>query len=235
MKYSLCIPTYNRTDLLYESFSKVINDDRIDEIVIVDDCSSPEVWSAMVSHFRSIRNGHKVKLYRNDVNKDCYRNKKESISHANNSWCILLDSDNIIDTTYLDAITLSEKHFDQYTIFQPSFAKPHFNFGWFSDRVINRSNLSEFINNESFQTMLNAMNFVVNRTEYLNVWDGSIDPVTSDSIYFNYKWLEAGNSIYVTPGMHYDHRVHNGSHYQNNVKRTPHGFHDSIVQKLKAL
>jgi glycosyltransferase involved in cell wall biosynthesis len=235
MKYSICIPTYNRTDLLYQSFAQVLNDDRIDEVVIVDDCSSSDVWNAICIHFGTVVKSPKVKLFRNETNLDCYRNKREAISKASNQWCILLDSDNVIDTSYLDAIYLSEKPFDQYTIFQPSFAKPHFNFGWFSDRVINKASLSEFINNESFQTMLNAMNFVVNRTEYLNVWDGSLDPVTSDSIYFNYKWLEAGNSIYVVPGMHYEHRVHNGSHYQNNVKRTPKGFHESIVQKLKAL
>ena len=77
------------------------------------------------------------------------------------------------------------------------------------------------------------MNYFVNRDEYLRVWDGSIDPVTSDSLYQNYNWLNGGNSIYVVPNLTYEHRVHSGSHYQNNVRRTPQGFHDSIIEKLK--
>ena len=83
--------------------------------------------------------------------------------------------------------------------------------------------------------MLNAMNFFINRDEYLKVWDGSINPVTSDSIYFNYCWLNAGNKIYVTPNMQYEHTVHDGSHYQLNNKKTPQGFQQSVLDKLNAL
>jgi hypothetical protein len=83
--------------------------------------------------------------------------------------------------------------------------------------------------------MLNAMNYFVHRDEYLRVWDGSIDPVTSDSLFQNYNWLKAGNEISVLPELEYEHRVHSGSHYQNNVRRTPRGFHESIIQKLKEL
>jgi hypothetical protein len=121
-------------------------------------------------------------------------------------------------------------------ILNPSFAKPHFDFRMHQCTLIDKSNVHEYyMHSGSFQTMLNAMNYFVNRDEYLRVWDGSIDPVTSDSLYQNYNWLKAGNSIYVVPGLEYEHRVHSGSHYQNNVRRTPQGFHESIVQKLKEL
>jgi glycosyltransferase involved in cell wall biosynthesis len=36
---SICIPTYNRVEMLFESFAKVIDNDNISEIVIVDDAS----------------------------------------------------------------------------------------------------------------------------------------------------------------------------------------------------
>jgi glycosyltransferase involved in cell wall biosynthesis len=235
MKYSICIPTYNRTDLLYQSFAQVLNDDRIDEVVIVDDCSSSDVWNAICIHFGTVVKSPKVKLFRNETNLDCYRNKREAISKASNEWCILLDSDNVIDTSYLDAIDNNGYHLVDWNIFQPSFAKPHFDFREFEGMWISSENVFSMMDNPKFQTMLNAMNFCIRKEDYLAVWDGSIDPVTSDSIYFNYKWLEMGGFIYVVPGMHYEHRVHNGSHYQNNVKRTPKGFHESIVEKIKAL
>lgn len=233
---SICIPTWMRTDLLFESYSKVIDDDRISEIVIVDDCSTDEVWVKMCN---TIGNHPKIKLFRNEKNLDCYRNKREAVSKVSNEWVILLDSDNVIGVDYLDALYKTYPNEDgtfyKNVIYQPVFAKPSFNFTEYKRLSISKKNVHKYIESGNFATMLNAMNFFVNRDEYLRVWDGSVDPVTSDSIYFNYKWLEAGNSIYVVPGLEYEHRVHKGSHYQNNVKRTPKGFHDSIIQKIKAL
>lgn len=225
---SLCITTYERTDLLFESFNQVINDDRISEIVIVDDCSSLEVYNTIAWYVKDIL---KVKLYRNEQNLDCYRNKKRSVELATNDWVIVWDSDNIFTTAYVD--TLFQKEWEIDTLWQPSFAKPHFNFSVYNGCYISKSNVSKYMGDETFKTMLNAMNYFVNRNEYLRVWDGAVDPVTSDSLYQNYRWLDAGNSIYVVPGLEYEHRVHDGSHYKNNVRRTPRGFHDSLIEKMK--
>lgn len=225
---SLCITTYERTDLLFESFRQVIDDDHISEIVIVDDCSSLEVYNTIAWFIKDIP---KVKLYRNEVNLDCYRNKKRSVEFATNEWVIVFDSDNVMTKSYVDSIC--EYFWVKDTVYNPCFSKPHFNFTNFAGVHYAKHNVGIFINDPTFQTMLNAMNYFVNRDEYLRVWDGSIDPVTSDSLYQNYRWLEAGNSIYVVPGLEYEHRVHDGSHYKNNVRRTPRGFHDSIIEKMK--
>lgn len=235
---TIAIPTFNRTTLLYESFAQVLEDPRISEVVIVDDASEYLTYEEIVIKFE----GHsKVKIFRNDKNFDCYRNKREAVSKATNDLVILLDSDNIITPEYMDSFVdrdisggLMMAGF-RSTILQPSFAKPHFDFRQFEGAEITRKNVHQYMHVTNFETMLNACNFVMHRDEYLRVWDGSIDPVTSDSIYFNYKWIEAGNSIYVVPNMHYTHRVHDGSHYKNNNKRTPRGFHESIVEKLKAM
>jgi glycosyltransferase involved in cell wall biosynthesis len=231
---TLCLTNYNRTDLLFESFAQVIDDDRISEIVIVDDHSDIEVFNRVFEYTRSIP---KVKLYRNNRNLDCYRNKREAVSHAHNEWVILFDSDNIMTKAYLDALFAVEQDWiaPNNIIYQPSAARPHFIFTSYSGLIVDKYNVSLHIEESAFSTMLNAMNYFVNRDEFLRVWDGSIDPVTSDSLFQNYNWLKAGNSIYVVPGLEYEHRVHNGSHYQNNVRRTPQGFHDSIIQKLKEL
>jgi glycosyltransferase involved in cell wall biosynthesis len=227
---SLCITTYNRTDLLYESFRQVLNDDRISEIVIVDDHSDESIWQTIFWQYNGVP---KVKLYRNEKNLDCYRNKREAVSKASNEWVIVWDSDNVMTKEYVDAV-YKEKWLNTL-ILQPAFAKPNFDFYPFAGNYYSKENASSWDLSGTFQTMLNAMNYFVNRDEYLRVWDGSIDPVTSDSIYQNYNWLKAGNSIYVVPGLEYEHRVHQGSHYQNNVRRTPRGFHEEIVNKLKEL
>lgn len=220
--------------MLFESFAQVIDDDRISEIVIVDDYSEYLTYEEIVIKFE---HNPKVKVFRNERNLDCYRNKREAVSRAMNEWVILLDSDNVITPDYLDALpTYWLDAYASKTIFQPSFAMPHFDFRRAEGKSIIKANVNAFLSDGPyFETMLNAMNFVVNRDEYLRVWDGLVDPVTSDSLYFNYKWLEAGNSIYVVPGMHYQHRVHDGSHYKNNVRRTPKGFHEDIINRLKAM
>lgn len=231
---TLCLTTYNRTDLLFESFKQVIDDDRISEIVIVDDHSTMEVFNTVSEYCGHIP---KVRLYRNERNLDCYRNKREAVSKASNDWVILFDSDNILTKDYMDALFAIEQDWiaPNNIIYQPAAARPHFIFRQYSGLIIEKYNVSLHMDESAFSTMLNAMNYCVNRDEFLRVWDGSVDPVTSDSLYQNYNWLKAGNSIYVVPGLEYEHRVHPGSHYQNNVRRTPHGFHDSIIQKLKDL
>jgi len=112
---------------------------------------------------------------------------------------------------------------------------PHFDFTKYQGIVFSKDNVSKYIDDVTFQTMLNAMNYFVNRDEYLRVWDGSIDPVTSDSIFHNYNWLKAGNSIFVLPGLTYEHRVHEQSHYKNNVRRTPKGLNKNIIEKINGL
>ncbi len=227
---TLALTSYNRTDLLYESYRQLLNDERITEIVISDDCSSPENYATVFWQANAFT---KVKVYRNESNLDCYRNKRKSVELATNQWVIVGDSDNIFTPAYVDK--LFSKDWELDTLWQPSFAKPHFDFRKYEGFYISKSNVAQYMDDSKFTTALNAMNYFVNRDEYLRVWDGSVDPVTSDSIFQNYNWLKNGNSIYFCPGLFYEHRVHNQSHYQNNVRRTPHGFHQSIEEKLKAL
>ena len=230
-KVGIVIPTFNRYDMVIEATSKVIDDDRIKSITIVDDCSEDDSYSRLLDYYHW---NEKVSMYRNSVNLDCYFCKHRAVKLSTSENVIVLDSDNIIDKSYLDAIYAIEE-WDSKTIYQPEFARPHFDFRQFSGLEITSKNTPEYKYNNYFEVMLNAMNFFINRDEYLKVWDGSINPVTSDSIYFNYCWLNAGNKIYVTPNMQYEHTVHDGSHYQLNNKKTPQGFHRSILDKLNAL
>lgn len=227
---SLCVPSYNRFEMVLQCFEKIHKDRRIDEIIISDDCSTDGSYEHLSNHFKY---DSKVKIHRNESNFDCYFNKRKAVELASNNWVILGDSDNVFGLDYLDRIF--DYTWDKDYILTPDFAYPKFDFRAYSGLTVNRKNVAEYIDKPLFETMLNASNFFINKKTYLEVWDGSIDPVTSDSIYFTSKWLEGGKSIFVVPDLCYFHRVHPQSHYQNNVARTPIGFHEQILQKLREL
>lgn len=228
---SACFTNYNRTQLLFEAVEPFIKDDRISEIVISDDKSESAIFEQIQANFAGIK---KVKIFSNSENLDCYRNKRQAVKRATYEWALLLDSDNIFSTQFIDVI-YSQQKWNPTWVYTPEFAKPHFDFRQISGTAISKNNISSILPNGNCGTMLNAMNYFVNRDEFLRVWDHTIDPVTSDSLFHNYNWLKGGNTIYVTPGLQYKHRVHDGSHYKQNVRRTPTGFHEDILDKLTRL
>lgn len=233
MQISIAIPTYNRVELLLNSFKDVINDNRISEIVISDDNSNESVYQEIEKWLHP-----KIKLFKNNVNRDCYINKYLAVDRCSNDYVILLDSDNHIGKDYID--TIFKQVWNPNKILQPTFAKPHFDFRKFVGLLADKHNVAKYVSDRTFTTALNAANYFVNREEYKKVWDDHANPVTSDSIYQAYNWLNNGNSIYFVPGLQYYHRVEDhgkeeGSHYQKNNKRTPKGFHDSVIEKLNAL
>lgn len=233
---SLAIPTYCRPGWLAECFSAVKDDPRIREIVISDDCSSDGSFDLLVSQFSALQ---KVRLYRNKSNLDCYRNKRQAVELATSEWVILFDDDNVLGKDYLDAIYRLPS-WDPKTIYCPDFAKPFFNYMRFAGHTVDRTNVARFLNLPKvrglpeFDTTLNTANYFLHRQSFLEAWSGSIDPVTADTIFHAYNWLNRGGKFFVVPNMRYIHRVHDGSHYKNNRKRTG-NLAARIIQKLKAL
>lgn len=225
-KITLALTHFNRFDLLMECIYCILPDDRISEIVISDDCSTD-------GSFEKIRDWavrhSKVAVYRNEQNQDCYRNKWSTVARSSNPWVILFDSDNLMDICYLDRL-FDLREWDERTAYCPDFAEPEFDFRAFAGSVVNRHNVGSFLDRKHFTTMLNAANYFVNREQYLRVWDGSVDPHTADSIFQNYNWLAAGNKLCVVKDLRYFHRIHDGSHYKQNVHKT--GNFAAHVEKL---
>jgi glycosyltransferase involved in cell wall biosynthesis len=230
-KMSLVITTYERTDMTANAFKNVIDDGRISEVIIVDDCSKPRT----VAKLQSLCTHPKIKLFFNQQNLGCYKNKKYAISKANEEYVLILDSDNTIDKSFIDKLCCMDWRPD--TVLAPDFAKPHFNYTVFSNLILSKSNVGKYIPTASktrFDCLINTMNYFVNRDEYLRVWDGSIEPWTADTIFQNYNWLKAGNKIHVVEGLQYDHLVHNGSHYQEHNSKTG-NLYKEIENKLMRL
>ncbi len=228
---SVALPTYNRYQFTIDSFSQVINDERISEFVIVDDASTDDSYERLSEYF----SGHsKVRILRNLFNRDCYENKMTAISYTSNSWVIILDSDNKIDKSYLDAI-YAIPEWDEKTIYQPTFAEPCFNFQEWNGLTITKENVSKYAET-NLMTSLNAMNFFINRNEYLKVWDGSVNPGSSDSVYLSLCWLKNNGKIFMTPNLHYYHHIHQdkNNHYSQNAHKYV-DFHTQVMNEIKQL
>lgn len=229
-KISIAIPNYNRTDLLLESFMQVYDDARVEEIIISDDHSDIAMYNQLEDLFTMMP---KVRMRRNEKNVDCYQNKLCAVSMASQGYVILFDSDNVLTKSYLDKIY--EYEWNPSVILTPSFAAPNFDFRPYEGVMIDRTNVASYIDKPMFEVCLNACNYFVNKDSYIETWDVFEDPVTSDSIYMASRWIESGKQIYIVPGLTYNHRVHDGSHYQKNVHRTKVGFHQELLNKLKTM
>jgi glycosyltransferase involved in cell wall biosynthesis len=226
----IAIPTFERPEWTLRAFEQVLYDDRVKTITIVDDFSKPELYNELDGATMGM---DKVRLYRNGQNVDCYRNKKNAIELSDQDWNILADSDNIFSPSYLDRIFEIEQ-WEPDTIYAPAFAAPHFDYRSFSELTLTKENVSQYMNWPMCSTLLNTANYFVNRSEYLQVWKGDIDPITADSMYMAFCWLESGREIKVVQNLVYDHSVHPMSHYKQNAHRSGH-LHMQIEQQLRNL
>lgn len=238
LKIDICITSFNRDISVTQSFGQVLHHPFVNKIHVVDDASDRGFYKSLqfkIDRINSEFPATKVFLYRNEKNLDCYFNKREAVSKGTTERVIILDSDNVIDESYIEVIKKYKGKTNRLIVLQPEFARPHFDFRNVKERYIDRHNISTLIDDGAVQTMLNAMNYCVDREMYLEAFDETIDPVTSDSFYQNYNLMLHGCRFIIAEGMQYDHPISDDSHYKKNVKRTPKGFHDSIMKKFKEL
>lgn len=213
---TVAIPHYNRFAFLQEAISNIVDDPRISEIVVSDDLSIDGSWDLL----RNVYQGHpKVRLFRNSKNLDCYANKAAAVRRAEGKWIILLDDDNILKRDYLDRL-VSMQPWCEHTVYCPEWAQPHFDYRPYAGVEITRKNVAQYMSRRHFATLLNTANYFFHKDLYLKYWNEKIDPVTADSIYMAMRILEGGDRFFVVPGLQYFHRVHAGSHYKKNFRRT---------------
>lgn len=233
MKLSLCITTFNRFELLKESYAQVIDDPRISEIIIVDDCSTEPGIKEKVQGLA----GGKVKVFHQVENRGMSRNKCDAIAYASSPWAIIFDSDNIIGKDYLSEFFgfisggYVFKEFGKITdiekfIFCPDFARPNFDYRDFKignggigirSGIYARRECAHEIKNDSFNCLLNTCNYIVNRDFYLKTYQYNPSHIASDTIWHNYNHLKAGGLFCVVPDMQYEHRVHKGSGFLQGI------------------
>lgn len=205
-KLSLCITSYNRVEPLIQSFRNVHHDSLIDEIIIIDDCSTDEVQEQLHERLREFP---KVTFITRSINVGMSKNKQGAIFNARNPWCIIFDSDNILQQDYLDKVRVLDAK--PFRIYAPDAALPHFNYQAFADVEITQENAKDYLDKEMFGCLLNTCNYLVNREHYLATYEYNPFIKASDTAWFNYLWLKSGGAIQVVRGMTYFHRTHEGS------------------------
>jgi hypothetical protein len=234
---SLAITTYNRSDLVVESFLSVLNNEYINEIVIVDDFSDMSIFDDLKLKLDELQND-KIKLYRNDSNLKPLLNKLETIKHCQNEWVILLDSDNKITNDYIDIIKNLDK--DENVLYLPQ-TLLHFNdekiidFYNIKNCFINFENIKDYLNKPEIDTVLNVGNFFVNKNKYLQTFskiDLEFHLGTNDAFYFSYLWIMSNKVINVVSDLKYYHRQHDGSWYLNNRSQCDNNTKE-LINKLK--
>lgn len=204
---SLCLTHLNRASLILKAYEKVLNDERISDIVISDDVSTDEQYAELLK----LRTD-KVRVRKNFINIGVGGNKAQAISLALNDWCIIFDSDNVIDTDYIDKL-FEIPEWETDTIYAPSFARPHFDYRLFQGKTISRESVRRFIGKPQFAAFLNTGNYFVHRDTFMSTYE-HLQVKGADSIYILYLWLNAGKKVVPVPGLHYDHLIHTGSYYQ---------------------
>lgn len=210
-KISLAITSFNRFELTIKSFEKVIDDERISEILIVDDASHDGSGKRLAQYFF---NHPKVKVIIQAENCGMSLNKCHAISFCDNPIVIILDSDNSMDSTYLDALP---EDVDKDIIYMPQFARPNFDFRKFAGQTIDLSNVKEFITDPMGNTCANACNYLVNRDSYLEVYQQDETVKETDTVNFFYLWIKAGKKFHIVKDMEYNHLVHSGSGWLSNA------------------
>lgn len=230
-KIGIAIPTYNRYQFTIDCFKQVIDDERIESITIVDDASTDDSYEKLKWYFRD---NDKVRLFRNEANKDCYFNKHEAVEKSNSEWICLWDSDNVFDMEYIDTL-YSIPQWSRNIFYQPQFLKPAFDFRKWSGLMLTKENIAEYANTD-LMTACNASNYFIHREEYLKTWNGSVNPISSDSIFFAFTWVSVGNKILITPNLEYFHTLHEdkSGHFNQNQHKTVR-FHEELMHRIKQL
>lgn len=200
MSLSLGITTHNRIVETVRLITSAYHCPEIKEIVIVDDCSDDYEKLLNWAHFP------KIKLFRNEVNLGCFKNKLEVIKKCTQNHVMLIDSDNVIDASY---VKKAVENINGRDIIAPSKALPHFDYTTLIG-TLDKSRLGEIRYNNTLDCALNTCNYVLPRlefTEFMQTLDLTYDWKGVDSLYIAVEWLKSGRNIKIVDGMEYIHEI----------------------------
>jgi len=220
-KISIAIPYYNNANFMIETLnSNIINDDRINEIIICDDKSKDiQQLEELIKNL----NCEKIKLFKNENNLGCYHNKLYTVSKCTNEWTILLDSDNIIDSNYINILFNIEK-WNNKTIYAPMWAytfpgkpAPNLNYSKFQNMTFDKNNYINNFNDNVFKCLINTCNYFLPVNPYITImqkytYDRNIIDCLDSAVLFT-DWICNNNNFLVVKDLIHKHRLHPNSNY----------------------
>lgn len=240
-KISITIPYYNNANFMNETLNyDIINDERINEIIICDDNSKDiQQLEELIANL----NCEKIKLFKNENNLGCYHNKLNTLSKCTNDWAILLDSDNIIDTKYIDTLFNIDK-WKINTIYAPIWAytfpgkpSPNLNYSKFQNQLFNKDNYLNNFNDIIFKCFINTCNYFLPVNPYINImqkytYDRNIIDSLDSAVLFT-DWLCDNNNVLVVKDLIHKHRLHSNSNYMvSNSKKYTNIVENNLKLKI---
>lgn len=208
---SIAITSYNREKIILKSLKNIIDDERISEIVILDDGSNEESFKATKKVISGL--SPKINFFRRGDNFGVLPTKIQAVNLCSNDWVILLDSDNTLNYSYLNSI-FKIKDWDANFIYSASFAFPLLNFKQFSGKNLDFDLVKDtFVHNSRISLFMNDGNFFFNKKRFIDLVDKYkfFNVSAADIIFINYLWLSNGGIIKILPNTSYLHRVHKNS------------------------
>ena len=101
-KISIIMPMYNTEDRCVAAMESILNQTYKNlELIIVDDCSTDNSLEMIINALQKHPNSHKVRLFRNRVNRGAYYSRNVGIYHSKGNFIGFQDSD---DESYPDRI-----------------------------------------------------------------------------------------------------------------------------------
>lgn len=241
-RISIAIPYHGRREQYVErNIVNLKHDPRVAEMVIQDDASSIEDFQALVEMLRRHTDvSFDIHVEHNITNLFVFQNKIKAVRRCSEDvdWVALIDSDNVIDSSYLDAWErATDPRTDWIDVFLPVVGRPALDYRAYAGSTIDEHSVSALVDRPHFETLLNTMNFVVARGVFLAAMRDSphgYEPFTADSIWINYLLLKHGATLYVTPGMEYEHTRHEGSTWAIHHQKGD-GENERIKQLLREM
>jgi glycosyltransferase involved in cell wall biosynthesis len=236
-KISVAIPYYNNSKFMNKTLETLLVDKRINEIIITDDMSKDiSTLKELINNL----NTSKIKLFENEKNLGCYHNKITAVSKCSNDWCILLDSDNYIEKSYIDTIYNIETwnknviYAPDRPITFPGNPSATMDYRKYSNKYINKELYLKDFNDNTFQCLINTCNYFLPCKEYVNCMKNGFETYNRDiidcldsAVLFT-DWLKNKNKIFVVENLNYYHRLHLNSNYVNGHSRK----YESMVKQV---
>jgi hypothetical protein len=151
-----------------------------------------------------------VRIFRRGENRGALFTKLEAVEHAQCPWVVLLDSDNTLLPSALNAICRLRSR-DSDTIYCPTFAFPYYSFKSLSGLAIDFACAVRLCREGTLRRVyiINDGNYLLHRETYLE----SMSPLrelrrdVADVMVVNYLWLSANKRLHVLDNASYIHRI----------------------------
>lgn len=97
---SICIPSYNRADLIGETIASALAQTYSNiEVIVNDNCSTDSSWSLLQE---LAAKDSRIRIFQNESNLGAVRNWQAVMKHAQGEYALILWSDDLIKETFIE-------------------------------------------------------------------------------------------------------------------------------------